>query len=886
MLLSVPIRLMPASSQQSSVKKRQISLYVVLVAPFLAQIILTVWITGWLSLRNGEQSVQNLADQLMERTGQQVSQHLEDFVALPHRLNHENVKLLKQEEIGENPDLLRQMFWAQANSYPEVGYISYTQANGEFLGVGSWLEGYDLVVDEISAIAPGQVSTYTIKEDGSKGELLVKEAYEPREQDWYINTQTVNREAWTFTIEELANREPYIGVSLNMPVYESDNPGEPKLKGMVGADFLIEDISRYLESIQFSPSGQIFVVDREGMLIGNSIGESIIRKDSDGNPERVNIQATRGDLAKHIQPFLSDLSPTVLKEVQTLNFELDQKKHFLLLQPWQDEQGLDWVIILAVPASDFMGQIQINTRNTIGLCLVALLISSLFGLKIARRIAAPIRQLRHNSQTISQGDLNFPQSQPKQSFILEITELNQAFEHMAYWLKESFHQLNHRAHHDGLTGLLNREAFRENLLQELQQRTQRTGDLIGTSHQALLFLDLDYFKLINDSLGHMVGDRLLLEVSHRLQQHVRDRDMLARFGGDEFVILLHSVAQQQDAEQISKRLIQGLQKPFVIEDNEVYIDVSIGIVMIPPNADSADDLLRSADLALYRAKSNGRGRYELFDDHMHIDVLSRLHLETDLRNALERQEFSLHYQPIVCTVSQEIKGFEALVRWQHTEKGWISPGKFIPVAEETDLIIRLGWWVLEEACQQMAIWQQNGDALANAKMSVNVSTKQFFKPDFVEGVQAILERVPLEAKYLKIEITESLLMHHEGAIQNKFKQLQALGIELSLDDFGTGYSSLSYLHKFKIDTLKIDQSFIQKMHQGDQHKAIIRTIIELAKQMEMNVVAEGVEEEVQLKALEQLGCEMIQGYFIAKPMDAQGINQFMTQRTTSLVIAS
>ena len=875
---------MLASSQQSSVKKRQLSLYVVLVAPFLAQIILTVWITGWLSLRNGEQSVQNLADQLMERTGQQVSQHLEDFVALPHRLNLENVELLKQEEINNNPDLLRQIFWAQAKSYPEVGYISYTQSNGEFLGVGSWLEGYDLVVDEISAIAPGQVSTYALEEDGSKGELLVKEAYEPRNQDWYINTQTVNREAWTFTIEE--SDDTYIGVSLNMPVYDPENPGEPALKGMVGADFLIEDISSYLESIQFSPSGQIFVVDREGMLIGNSIGESIIRQDSDGSSERVSIQASRSDLAKHIQPFLSDLSPTGLKEVQTLDFELDQKKHFLLLQPWQDEQGLDWVIILAVPASDFMGQIHTNTRNTIGLCLVALLISSLFGLKTARRIAAPIRQLRQNSQTISQGDLNSPQSQPKQSFILEITELNQAFEHMAYWLKESFHQLNYRAHHDGLTGLLNREAFRETLLQELQQRTQRKGDLIGRSQQALLFLDLDYFKLINDSLGHMVGDRLLLEVSHRLQQHLRDRDTLARFGGDEFVILLNSIAQQRDAEQISKRLIQALQKPFVIEGHEVYIDVSIGIVIIPSNADSADDLLRSADLALYRAKSNGRGRYELFDDRMHTDVLSRLHLETDLRNALERQEFSLHYQPIVCTITQDIQGFEALVRWQHPEKGWISPGKFIPVAEETDLIIRLGWWVLEEACQQMAIWQQSGDALANAKMSVNVSTKQFFQPDFLERVQAILERVPLEAKYLKLEITESLLMHHEGAIQNKFQQLRALGIELSLDDFGTGYSSLSYLHKFKIDTLKIDQSFIQKMHQGNQHKAIIRTIIELAKQMEMDVVAEGVEEEIQLRALEELGCEMIQGYFIARPMDAKGINTFMLEKATSLLIAS
>lgn len=876
---------MLASSQQSSATKRQLSLYVVLVAPFLAQIIITVWITGWLSLRNGEQSIHNLADQLMERTGQQVSQHLNDFVAIPHRINQQNLKLIQQSEISTNPDLLRQIFWAQAKSHPEVGYISYTQPSGEFLGLGSWMEGHDLVVDEISANNPGQVSTYTLKDQGAKGELLIEEAYEPREQDWYLNTQQASREVWTFTIEASEDSEAYIGVSLNLPIYKPDKTSGTELQGVVGADFLIENISDYLEEIKFSPSGQIFVIERDGMLLGNSNGETIINRLPDGTAQRVNIQDVQGEIAQNIQPFLSDLSPTGLSETQTLNFTVNQQQHFLLLQPWQDEKGLDWVIILAVPASDFMGQIQTNTRNTIGLCLVALLISSLVGLKMARRIAAPIRQLRQHSQTISQGQLSFPRANQKQSFILEISELNQAFEHMAYWLKESFNQLNYRAHHDGLTGLLNREAFRETLLQKLQQSSPSQVHPEMRTQKALLFLDLDYFKLINDSLGHLVGDRLLLAVSRRLQQHIRNHDVLARFGGDEFVLLLNAIAQQQDAEQISKRLIQTLQKPFLIDGHEIYIDVSIGIVIIKPETENADDLLRSADLALYRAKSNGRGRYELFDNHMHIDVLSRLHLETDLRNALERQEFSLHYQPIVCTVTRQVQGFEALVRWQHPEKGWISPGKFIPVAEETDLIIRLGWWVLEEACQQMAIWQNRGDELAQAKMSVNVSTKQFFQPDFLERVQAILERVPLEAKYLKLEITESLLMHHAGAIQNKFQQLQSWGIELSLDDFGTGYSSLSYLHKFKIDTLKIDQSFIQKMYQGNQHKAIIKTIIELAKQMEMNVIAEGVEEEKQLQSLKDLGCEMIQGYFIARPMNAENINAFMAQRPTLLPAA-
>lgn len=874
---------MLASSQQSSVKKRHLSLYVALVAPFLAQIILTVGITGWLSLRNGEQAVHNLADQLMERTGQQVGQHLDHFVTLPHRINQENAELIQQLELSEHPDLLRQIFWAQAKSHPEVGYISYTQSNGGFLGVGSWLEGYDLVVDEISPNNPGRVRTYTLNEDGSKGELLVEEAYEPRQQDWYLNTQKMNDEAWSFTIEELDSGEAYVGVSLNTPMYDTANPLSSEIQGMVGTDFLIKDISKYLESIKFNSSGQLLVIDRQGGMIGNSNGESIVHEGEDGATQLVNIEEYQNDLAQHILPFLSDLSSNGLSEVKTLHFKIDQEKYFLLLQPWQDEQGLDWIIILTVPASDFIGQIQTNTRNTIGFCLIALLLSSLISLKMARRIAAPIHQLRHNSQAISQGELDVTQSIPQQSFILEITELNQAFEHMACCLNDSFQQLNYRAQHDGLTGLLNREAFREILVQQLQRPLEIKGDAIVSSQQALLFLDLDYFKLINDSLGHVVGDRLLIEVSKRLQKHVRSHDTLARFGGDEFVLLLNSISQPREAEQVSKRLIKTLQRPFVIDSHEIYIDASIGIVLFSQDADNADDLLRSADLALYRAKSNGRGRYELFDECMHVDVLSRLHLETDLRNALEYQEFSLHYQPIVCTVTQRVEGFEALIRWQHPEKGWISPGKFIPVAEETDLIIRLGWWVLKEACQQMATWQNAGHSLAHAKMSVNVSIKQFFQPDFVEGVQAILEQASLESKHLKLEITESLLMHHEGGIQHKFQQLQDLGIELSLDDFGTGYSSLSYLHKFKINTLKIDQSFIKRMHEGEQHRAIIKTIIELANQMGMDVVAEGVEEEVQLQALQDLGCDMIQGYFIARPMDALSIKTFMQQRTAIIL---
>ncbi|UBF26400.1 EAL domain-containing protein [Kovacikia minuta CCNUW1] len=425
-------------------------------------------------------------------------------------------------------------------------------------------------------------------------------------------------------------------------------------------------------------------------------------------------------------------------------------------------------------------------------------------------------------------------------------------------------KLIHDALHDGLTGLANRALFTDRLEHAIACTKQQEGYLF-----AVLFLDLDRFKVINDSLGHMVGDQLLIAISRRLETCLRRTDLIARLGGDEFAILLEGIQDSHYATQIAERLQKELMLPFNLGKHEIFASTSVGIAFSTTGYENPQDLLRDADTAMYHAKGKGKAQYQIFDTAMHVRAVALLQLETDLRRALERQEFQLHYQPIVSLESQKITGFEALVRWCHPERGLVAPGEFIPVAEETGLIIPLGNWVLQEACRQMRYWQQEFSAADHLTISVNISGKQFSQANFTPQIQQILQETGLDAKSLKLEITESILMDNVESTTASLLQLQALGIQLSMDDFGTGYSSLSYLNRFPVSTLKIDRSFIQSVDTDTEKLEIIRTVIMLARSLGMDAVAEGVETAQQLARLRELHCESGQGYFFSKPLDGQ-----------------
>jgi diguanylate cyclase (GGDEF)-like protein len=423
-------------------------------------------------------------------------------------------------------------------------------------------------------------------------------------------------------------------------------------------------------------------------------------------------------------------------------------------------------------------------------------------------------------------------------------------------------QLRHNAFHDGLTDLANRALFTDHLQLALARAKRHEGYRF-----AVLFLDLDRFKVVNDSLGHVVGDKLLVGVARRLETAVRPGDTVSRLGGDEFTVLLDDLGDAGEAEAVAGRLLRELAMPYNLGGHEVFVSVSVGVAVGSGLYQRPEEILRDADTAMYRAKQLGKARYEVFDQAMHARVVDRLETERDLRRAVERREMFLQYQPIVSLETGAVRGFEALVRWRHPERGVIPPANFIPLAEETGLIIPVGMWVLGEACRQMRRWQGLYPADGPLTISVNLSGRQFTQPDLPEQVEAVLRETGLDPRCLKLEITESVVMEDVGAATRTLERLRALGVELSVDDFGTGYSSLSYLQRFPVSTLKIDRSFVSRMTESEGTAEIVRTVMRLAQNLGMGVVAEGVETEQQREMLRALECEFGQGYYFSRPMD-------------------
>ncbi|HEV2764909.1 MAG TPA: EAL domain-containing protein [Pyrinomonadaceae bacterium] len=446
--------------------------------------------------------------------------------------------------------------------------------------------------------------------------------------------------------------------------------------------------------------------------------------------------------------------------------------------------------------------------------------------------------------------------------VLELRHYVNELERTSGELRESKEHFRHAAFHDSLTGLPNRAW----LIERLKSCIERAAH--GGHNYAVLFLDLDRFKNVNDSLGHNTGDRLLVATARRLADSVRESDTVARLGGDEFAILLDGVEAPRDATSLAERVQSQLKRPFTLGGHEVYSTASIGIAFGDAGYAEPENVLRDADTAMYRAKEHGKACFQVFDQAMHSRAVNLLKLETDLRRAVEREELAVHYQPVVDLRTGRLAGFEALVRWEHPERGFISPSEFIPVAEDTMLVVPLGEWVLREACRQMCRWHWLSPDNGSLTLSVNISGKQLAQPRFVEQVEQVLAETHLNPHSLKLEITESVLMENTEAATGMLLRLKALGIQLSIDDFGTGYSSLSYLHRFPVDALKIDRSFVTRMGAGDENTEIVRTIRTLAENMRMEVVAEGVENLYQLKQLTDLNCEYGQGYLFSKPATA------------------
>ncbi|MUG71475.1 EAL domain-containing protein [Paenibacillus validus] len=441
--------------------------------------------------------------------------------------------------------------------------------------------------------------------------------------------------------------------------------------------------------------------------------------------------------------------------------------------------------------------------------------------------------------------------------------------------KRAEEKILHMAYHDALTNLPNRLMFDEKL-KACFAEAERTGSMM-----AVIFFDLDRFKVINDTLGHHVGDQLLQSLAHKLQVYVKDKDVVARFGGDEFIILLTNVVHIDEAAQFAKGIPDLLKEPFVIEDQELFVTASIGISLYPHDGTEVETLLKNADIAMYRSKEKGGNSYNYYHPDMNKRSLHRLNMEINLRKALERGEFRVFYQPIVNLKNGTVFGMESLVRWIHPEWGMISPGEFIPLAEETGLIVPIGNWVLKQACVQNKEWQRQG--YAPLVVSVNISAIQFHQLNFVQIVMDALDESGLSPDLLCLEITENIAMNNVPYILDTMQKLKLLGVRISIDDFGTGYSSLSYLKRFRVHTLKIDQSFIRDVTSDEDNAAIVTALIAMSHRLKIKSLAEGVETQDQLEFLISQGCDEIQGYVFSKPMPASEF-EYMIKENKQLYI--
>lgn len=435
--------------------------------------------------------------------------------------------------------------------------------------------------------------------------------------------------------------------------------------------------------------------------------------------------------------------------------------------------------------------------------------------------------------------------------------------------KHAEDQIHFAAFHDSLTGLPNRTLLSDRMSMAVE-RARRTNDY----EFAVLFIDLDRFKVVNDSMGHDMGDKLLVDLANRLKTCIRNIDTVARLGGDEFAVLLDGINNEELALEVAARIQQSLSEPFNLEGQEFFTSASIGIAFSTLGYEKPEDILRDADTAMYRAKANGKGRYEIFDHGMHTRAVEMLKLETDLRRAIDKREICPHYQPIISLSTGSVIGFEALARWEHPERGLVSPADFITLGEETGLIVPLGMDILRDSCAQLKKWQNTFKTPVPLAMSINLSAKQFAQKDLVEEISKILRDEELDPSCIRLEITESVVMGNAVTAIEMLTQLKSIGVQLSIDDFGTGYSSLSYLHRFPFDILKIDRSFVSRMATDRDSRGIVKTIIALANELDKKVVAEGVEKEEHRRMLAELSCDYGQGYLFSKPLSATKAEEF------------
>lgn len=687
---------------------------------------------------------------------------------------------------------------------------------------------------------------YPLKNE--QGEPLVGLTYEDRE---YFKELRKSNEP-TVSDVLIAKGSPYPIIALAMPMIK-----EKQFIGYIAGALSLDSVRNLILEKVTKPGYTVTIIDSKTRIIMTN------------EPQLRPLDSYRPSLQKlEENPLLTQNKIQIWQPSEPLlSPMLKWEKSFYWKQSPVDAPQA-WSIVVKGSVFPYQTEVYQLYIKIFSICLLILVLTQPLSFLLSRRIVAPIEHLSRITGHLSL-ETHVPAQEvlwPKTS-IKEIQVLVDNFQFMSKKIQQSKQHLEYLAHHDELTGLSNRYHFKE---QFQQLATKRRDALI-----AIMFIDLDRFKFINDAIGHDFGDLLLQQMADRMNQECGDQGIIARYGGDEFLVMIPNITYIQEVDAMAKRLLQQIQEPFHLRSHEFVVTGSMGISVYPHDGLDIKTLIKHADTAMYAAKEHGKNQYQFFNSNMNDSIMYKLELETELRKAIEDQQLELHYQPQFAIQTGKISGVEALLRWNHPTKGVISPAEFIPLAEETGLIIPIGDWVLKEACMQRKKWQLSH--FPSLRMAVNVSMKQFLHEDFIPNLRRLIVETEMDPSKLKLEITESIAMKHPDYVIEKLTELKRLGIELAIDDFGTGYSSLNYLKEFPVDYLKIDRSFIQDVVMGSAQTSIVQSIIQVAHSLNLSIIAEGVETDQQLEFLKENRCNEAQGYLLSMPLRAEDFEKYFFQ---------
>lgn len=981
---------------------RKRSLGVVLTVPFVIQIIFIGGLVAGLSFMNGKSSVNTITDNLRSEVSKRIEDHLNEFLYAPIHINNTNANLISTGILDtKDPSEIQLYFLNQVKHINSITSMYFGNVDGGIIGAGREGPTGNYYVYQTEDAKPGNFLKYSVDANGNQDQLLVNISdFDARKRPWYINAILTQTDSWSGIYFLVTGQD--LAIASSQPVYSADN----KLLGVVSVDIFLSHLSNFMQDLEISENGIAFVIEPNGELIATSSSDTPVQMQGEGiNPSRIKARESQTKIIADTADFLREQYGDYynISNTQQFDFTIDNNHQFVQVTPLTEIYGLNWVIVVVVPESDFIGPVERNNLITAIAIIAALLITIIFNILLARRINKPVAQLSHFTHLI--GNERWEGIKSIQSWILEIDLLGQSFIKMgqklrmslqnlkdeieerkviennlkisedrhrtllenipigifrtslngdiitanraAYemfgYTKETAHlltnirsqylypdqreklleilskdkevidfetefkkydgqsfwssvtlrfikdekgeetildgtieditdrkrasdQLKYIATHDRVTELPNRVLFEDRLKHAI-----KLADRNATSAVVLL-LDLDNFKAVNDAFGHKQGDRLLNLIGQRLLTCVRSSDTVSRFGGDEFTILLEGITRLETTHIIIEKILAAVSEPVTLNNAEVYVTCSIGVSAYPIDGHSADELIQNADHSLYKVKDNGKNDFQFYSAEMKSEVLERLELKNFLRKALEKEELAIHYQPFIDSSQHKVFGAEALVRWNHPQLGLLSPGSFIPLAEETGLIVPIGAWILDQACYQMKTWLDEG--LPLTRITVNISHRQLKSTDLILTIKNALQKSGLPGEMLELELSENILFKETDIDFSILSEIKSLGVRLAVDDFGTGYTSLSRLTDFQFDTLKIDRYFAINST-SEKDAGIVQGIILIAKNLGMEVIAEGVETREELTFYQTYGCKKIQGWYFSKAINADSFKKYV-----------